>query len=237
MRSARGVARLLAGVAVLGFLGLVGCEEDSSVFGPLDDQAPPVVSITGASQSGDTLVVTVKAEDFIHVAFVVTELRSTSEFTTVITATGDTLTLGRLLAVDTSRFIGRAQSATVITTFFTGFTQATPVDIRAVAQDAQGNEAVDVARILVGGGLGGPQVVITLALANQTVRDNTVIRVGVQASDPTGLAQLNVVLSGLAQATIPAAETTRFAQFTTNVDTLLDFFIPQGAPGAADDHG
>ncbi len=235
MRSARGVARLLAGLTLVASLWLPACEEDSAVFGPLDDQAPPVVSITGASQSGDTLVTTVKAEDFIHVAFVVTELRSTSQFTTIITAAGDTLTLGRLLAVDTSRFIGRVQTATVNTTFFTGFTQATPVDIRAVAQDAQGNEAVDVARILVGGGpgggLGGPQVVITSPLANQTVRDNTLIRVGVQASDPTGLAQLNVVLTGLTPPTIPAADTTRFTQFRTSVDTLLDFFIPQGSLG------
>ncbi len=235
MRSARGVARLVAGLVLVASLWLPACDEDSAVFGPLDDQAAPVVSITGASQSGDTLVTTVKAEDFIHVAFVVTELRSTSQFTTIITANGDTIILGRLLAVDTSKFIGRVQSATVNTTFFTGFTQATPVDIRAVAQDAQGNEAVDVARILVGGGpgggLGGPQVVITSPLANQTVRDNTLIRVGVQASDPTGLAQLNVVLTGLTPPTIPAADTTRFTQFRTSVDTLLDFFIPQGSLG------
>ncbi len=235
MRSARGWARLLTGVLAATALVVTACEDEDSVFGPLDDAVPPVVSITGASQAGDTLRTTVKAEDFISVALVVTELRRTDQFETVITVDGDTVVLGRLLAVDTTRFSGRVQSATVNTTFFTGFTQPTAVEVRAVAVDAQGNQGLDAATIIVGGGpgggLGGPQVAITSPLPNQTVRDNTLVRVGVQASDPTGLAQLNVLLSGLATPTQPAADTTRFAEFRTNVDTLLDFFIPLGALG------
>jgi hypothetical protein len=214
---------------------MAGCDEEDSVFGPLEDTTPPVVSITDASQSGDTLKLTVKAEDFISVVSVVTELRRTDQFETIITVDGDTVVLGRLLAVDSTSFAGRVQSATVNSIFFTSFTQATEVEIRAIAVDAQGNEATDAARIIVGGGpggaLGGPVVSITSPLPNQTVRDNTLIRVGVQASDPTGLAQLNVLLTGVSPPSVPAADTIRFAQFRTDVDTLLDFFIPQGALG------
>ncbi len=235
MLSARGWTRLLMGTMAVAMLGIAACEEEDSVYGPLVDETPPTVKVSGAQQSGDTLITTVNAEDFISVAYVVTELRRTDQFETVITPEGDTLVLGRLIAVDTTRFSGRAISVTVNTTFFTGFTQPTFVEIRAVAVDAQLNRATDVATILVGGdtggGLGAPIVSIYSPLPNITVRDNTLIRVGVRASDPTGLQQLNIVLTGLTPATVPAADTIRFGQFRTDVDTLLDFFIPQGALG------
>jgi hypothetical protein len=231
----------MTGAVALAVLGLVGCEEDDAVFGPHDDDVPPTVSITNISQGADTLRISVTAEDFISIAFIVTELRRTDAFETVVTAGGDTLILGRLLAVDTARFTGRATTATSNTTFFGGFAQATVINVRAVAVDAQGNQGVDDTNVLVGGGgtggggggLGGPQVEIYSPLAGSTVRDNTLIRVGVRAADPTGLQQLNVVLTGLAPNNPdPAADTIRFAEFRTDVDTLLDFFIPQGASGA-----
>jgi len=236
MRSARGWARLLTGTLAVAVLGLAACEEDDAVFGPLDDGVPPTVSITNVQGGGDTLRVNVEAEDFISVSFVVTELRRTDVFETIVTPEGDTLVLGRLLAVDTARTSGRVTSFNVETTFLTGFSQPTVIDIRAVAVDAQGNEGFDLSRVLVGGGgtggtLGGPQVEITSPLAGSTVRANTLVRVGVRASDPTGLQQLNVVLSGITPAPQPPADTIRFSQFRTDVDTLLDFFVPQGASG------
>ncbi len=235
MGSARSLARLSLVTIALAIFGVAACEEDDAVFGPLDDQVPPTVSITGATQSADTLVVTVLAEDFISVASVVTELRRTDVFETVITADGDTVVLGRLLAVDTTNFSGRTVSAEVRTTFFVPFQTATAVGIRAVAIDASGNLATKEATIIVGGGpgggVGGPSIVITSPLPDQTVRDNTLIRVGVQARDPTGLAQINVVLTGLNPPTVPPADTIRFADFRTDADTLLDFFIPQGSLG------
>ncbi len=228
--------RLLASVTAMTALAFAACNDDDEIFyGPLDDSVPPAVSITSANQAGDTLRTTVYAEDFISVAYVVTELRRTDQFETVVTANGDTLMLGRLIAYDTTHFAGRMTSATVETTFLSPFSAPATVDIRAVAVDAQGNWAADVATVIVGGGLGGglggPQVLITSPQPNQTVRDNTLIRVGVQASDASGLAQLNVLLSDLTPPTVPAADTIRFAQFTTDVDTLLDFFIPAGSLG------
>jgi hypothetical protein len=236
MLSARSWARLLAGIMAVTMLGTVACEDEEAAFSPLVDTTPPTLSITGASQSGDTLRVTVEVEDFISVAWVSTELRRTDQFETVITADGDTLVLGRLVALDTTVFTGRVQSATVNTTFFVPFTTATVVEIRAVAEDAQGNRAAKSATIVVGGGTGGgtvtgPSVAITSPVGGQTVRDNTLIRVGIRATDVTGLQQLNVLLSGLPVPTVPAADTTRFVEFRTEVDTLLDFFIPQGALG------
>jgi hypothetical protein len=218
-------------------LGLAACEEDDAVYGPLVDTAPPVVSITNAQTAGDTLTTTVDAEDFIALAFVVTELRRTDQFETVITAAGDTIVLGRLIAVDTTRFAGRTVQASVSVTFFTGLTNPTDVQIRAIAVDSQDNEASATAVVTVGGGPGGPLGAPTISiyspLPNSTVRDNTLIRVGIRASDESGLQQLNVVLTNPAAnpPAIPAADTIRFAVFRTDVDTLLDFFIPQGALG------
>ncbi len=235
MRSVRGWARLLTATTAVALLGLTACEEDDAVYGPLVDEVPPTVSVTGASVSGDTLRATIEAEDYIGLSLVVTELRRTDQFETVITPQGDTLVLGRLIAVDTTRFTGRVVQTTVETTFFTGFSNPTAVEIRAIAVDSQDNEATDAATVIVGGGpgggLGGPTVSIFSPLPNQTVRDNTLIRVGVRASDLTGLAQLNVTLTGISPPTVPAADTIRFAEFRTSVDTLLDFFIPQGALG------
>ncbi|MGD2216481.1 MAG: hypothetical protein PVJ64_06980, partial [Gemmatimonadales bacterium] len=237
MLSERGWARLLTGTMAVAVLGLAACEEDDALYGPLVDTAPPVVSITDAKSSGDTLVTTVEAEDFIALAFVVTELRRTDQFETVITAAGDTIVLGRLIAVDTTRFVGRTVQATVNVTFFTGFTNPTNVEVRAVAVDSQDNEATASAVVTVGGGPGGPGGAPTISiyspLPNSTVRDNTLIRVGVRASDPSGLEQLNVVLTNpdASPPAVPAADTIRFAVFRTDVDTLLDFFIPQGALG------
>lgn len=237
MLSVRGWARLLMGTMAVAVLGLAACEEDDAVYGPLVDTAPPVVSITNAQTAGDTLVTTVDAEDFIALAYVVTELRRTDQFETVITAEGDTIVLGRLIAVDTTRFVGRTVQATVSVTFYTGLTQPTDIEIRAVAVDSQDNEASTSAVVTVGGGPGGPLGAPTIAiyspLPNSTVRDNTLIRVGIRASDESGLQQLNVVLTNPAASppAIPAADTIRFAVFRTDVDTLLDFFIPQGALG------
>lgn len=237
MRSAKRWAWPLAGMLAMTMLGIAACEDDGSqLLSPLVDDVPPIVNILSASQSGDTLTTQVEAQDVIALAWVATELRRTDQFETVISPAGDTLTLGRLIAADTFFFAGRVVSAEVETRFFVFFTQTTPVEIRAVASDASDNVTASSKIVLVGGGgpgggLGGPLVSITSPLPNQTVRDNTLIRVGVQASDPTGLAQLNVLLTGLNPPTIPAADTTRFAAFRTDVDTLLDFFVPQGTLG------
>lgn len=237
MLSVRGWARLLMGTIAVAVLGLAACEEDDALYGPLVDTAPPVVSISDALATGDTLTTTVDAEDFIALAFVVTEIRRTDAFETVITAAGDTLVLGQLIAVDTTRFVGRTVQATVSVTFYTGFTNPTNVQVRAVAVDSQDNEATASAVVTVpgseGGVLGAPTISIYSPLPNSTVRDNTLIRVGVRASDPSGLQQLNVILTNPAAIppAIPAADTIRFAVFRTDVDTLLDFFIPQGALG------
>jgi hypothetical protein len=218
-------------------LGIAACEEDDAVYGPLVDTTPPVISITDVSQSGDTLKTSVKAEDFISVSLVVTEIRRTDQLETIITAEGDTITLGRLLTCDTARTAGRVTEFTVNTSWFLGFTQPTQVQVRAIAEDSQGNRSESSAFVIVGGGpgggLGGPNVSIYSPMPGQTVRDNTLIRVGIIATDPTGLAQLNVLLFNpdVDPPAIPAADTIRFAEFRTSVDTLLDFFIPSGALG------
>jgi len=238
MRSTRRWARLLAGMMAATVLVIAACDDEGSqLLEPLVDEVPPVVNILNAAQSADTLTTNVQAEDFISLAWVATELRRTDQFETVVTPEGDTLTLGRLIAADTFFFAGRVQDATVTTRFFVFFTQATPVQVRAVASDAQDNLGTSTKTILVGGSgpggdISGPSVAITSPLPNQTVRENTVIRVGVSASDPTGLAQLNVSLTGIDQPPdLPAGDTIRFSDFRTDVDTLLDFFIPQGALG------
>lgn len=237
MLGARGWARLTAGLVAVTVLGIAACEEDDAVYGPLVDTTPPVISITDVSQSGDTLKTSVKAEDYISVSLVVTEIRRTDQLETIITAEGDTITLGRLLSSDTARTAGRVTEFTVNTTWFLGFTQPTRVQIRAIAEDSQGNRSESSAFVIVGGGpgggLGGPNVSIYSPMPGQTVRDNTLIRVGITATDPTGLAQLNVLLFNpdVDPPAIPAADTIRFAEFRTSVDTLLDFFIPSGALG------
>ncbi|UCF18854.1 MAG: PilN domain-containing protein [Gemmatimonadota bacterium] len=133
MRSARSWARLLMVTVVVGVIGLAACDVDDAAYAPLNDQVPPTVSITEYAQSASTLDATVVAEDFISVASVVTELRQA----------------GQLLAVDTTRFTGRTLSATVKTSFLISFQAATTVEIRAVAQDAAGNVAIDVATVNV----------------------------------------------------------------------------------------
>ncbi len=237
MRSTRRWTRILASMLAATLLVIAACEDDGSqLLEPLVDDTPPVVNILSATQTADTLTTNVQASDFVSLKWVATELRRTDQFETIITLEGDTITVGRLIAVDTFYFSGRVQEATVNTQFFVFFTQTTPVEVRAVASDAQDNLGASSKIILVGGGgpgggLTGPLVAITSPQPGQTVRDNTLVRVGVQASDPTGLAQLNVVLTGLTPPTIPAADTIRFAEFRTDVDTLLDFFVPQGALG------
>ncbi len=232
MLSARGWSRLMTGVFVATALGIVGCEEENSAFEPLDDTVPPTVSISSVSNVADTLRTSVTASDFISVAVVTTEIRRTDQLEIVILPTGDTIVVGKLIVSDVTRFTGQKTTVTVDATFLVFFGQPTVVQIIAIAEDASGNLAVDSANVIVSGGgtgtgLGGPIVAITSPLAGQTVRDNTLIRVGVQATDLLGLTQLNVNLSGA----ITAGDTTRFSTFRTSVDTLLDFFIPPGALG------
>ncbi|MEE8521410.1 MAG: hypothetical protein V3S83_08625, partial [Gemmatimonadota bacterium] len=235
MLSARGWARLMAGAMSLAVLGIVGCEEEDAAFGPFVDDVPPTVSIVDVQEVEPFTDITVRAEDFIAVSVVITEIRDPNRLVAEITPAGDTLVLGFLLGVDTTRFSGRNTDVTVISKFQTFFTQPTLVTIRAKGIDAQLNEAVTEATIILagggttGGGLGFPVVSIFSPLSGQTVRDNTLIRVGVLASDATGLAQLNVLLTGVV--TQPQADTIRFAVFRTDVDTLLDFFIPSGNLG------
>jgi hypothetical protein len=177
------------GTMAVAVLGLAACEEDDAVYGPLVDTAPPVVSITNAQTAGDTLTTTVDAEDFIALAFVVTELRRTDQFETVITAAGDTIVLGRLIAVDTTRFAGRTVQASVSVTFFTGLTNPTDVQIRAIAVDSQDNEASATAVVTVGGGPGGPLGAPTISiyspLPNSTVREPTPPRIHRPSPRPT----------------------------------------------------
>ncbi|NIR46539.1 MAG: hypothetical protein GWN99_19015 [Gemmatimonadetes bacterium] len=232
MRSARGWARLLFGMIAVTAIGMTACEEDDAVFTPLVDETPPVVSVTNVQSLTDTLIVTVEAEDFIGISQVVTELRRTDQFEQIITADGDTIVLGRLLTTDTARTAGQVTTFTVTTTFTVPFTTPTEIEIRAVAIDTQGNIATTSVLAIVGGGTGGgglgsPTVSIFSPAPGSTVRDNTIIRVGIRASDPTGLAQLNVNLDGA----VTLADTIRFTQFRTDVDTLLDFFVPAGTTG------
>jgi hypothetical protein len=222
-------------LAAVTVLGTTACEEDSAVFTPLVDETPPTVSITSIEVSADTLRITTQSEDFIGIGAVVVDLRRTDQFQTEITASGDTLILGALITTDTTYTTGQVQEFIVTTTFLLPFTTATLIEVAVTAIDTQENTARTSALITIGGGPGGgitgPSVVIYSPVAGITVRDNTLVRVGIRANDPTGLAQLNVTLSGISPPTVPAADTIRFTEFRTDVDTLLDFFIPQGALG------
>jgi hypothetical protein len=235
MRSAKGWARLLMGLTAVTVLGITACEEDDAVFTPLVDETPPVTSITNVQVSGDTLRVTVLAEDFIGVSAIIADIRRTDQFETQVTPAGDTIIVGTLIIADTARTAGQVNQFTVNFTFLLPFTAATNVEILATGIDTQENQSSTSVIVTIGGGPGGgvtgPTVTIYSPIAGITVRDNTLIRVGIVASDPTGLAQLNVTLTGITPPTVPAADTIRFASFRTDVDTLLDFFVPPGALG------
>lgn len=128
MRSASRWSRLTAALLVVAALGVVACEDEDKVVAPLNDTVPPAVSITNVSHDAETLTVSVRAEDFISVAYIVTEI-----------CCDDT---GGAVA-DTTFYSGRTTTATVTTvfSFFEPITQTTIIEVRGVGVDSSGNEA------------------------------------------------------------------------------------------------
>lgn len=135
MRSASRWSRLTAVVIVAG-LGVIACEEEDKVVAPLDDTVPPAVSITNVSHDAESLTVSVRAEDYISVAFIVTEICCDD--------TGGSV-------ADTTFYSGRTTTASVTTvfSFFEPITQSTTVEVRGVGVDSSGNKAERVIPYLI----------------------------------------------------------------------------------------
>lgn len=136
MRSARVWSRFLAATAIAAAFGMVACEDDDKAVAPLEDTIPPAVDITNISHTKESLTVSVRAEDYISVKYVVTEICCDD--------------LGAAVA-DTTYFVGRTTTATVTTTFafFEAITQNTFVQIRGIGVDSQDNRAEDVVDYLI----------------------------------------------------------------------------------------
>jgi hypothetical protein len=111
-------------------LGIVACEGDDKAIAPLVDTTPPAVSITNIVSSKTTLTTTVKAEDYISVYFIVTEILD------------DT---GELIIADTTYFAGRNTSASVTTTWLHPYTATTEIQVRGIGVDSQANEGSSTA--------------------------------------------------------------------------------------------
>ncbi len=104
--------------------------DDGDVGGSHVDTTPPAVSITNISSTKTALTTTVKADDYIGVYFIVTEIRDMA---------------GGLLIADTTYYAGRTTSATVTTTFLHPYTETTPVEVRGIGVDSQANEGTATA--------------------------------------------------------------------------------------------
>ncbi len=127
MRSASRWSRILAAMAVV-LIGLAACDDEDKVVSPLVDNVPPAVSITSVSHDAEALTVRVRADDYISIAFIVTEVCCND--------------LGEAIA-DTVYFTGRTTTATASTTFafWEPITQNTAVTITGIGVDSQGNKA------------------------------------------------------------------------------------------------
>jgi hypothetical protein len=111
-------------------LGIVACEDEGKAIAPLVDTTPPAVSITNIASTKTTLTTTVRAEDYISVYFIVTEILD------------DT---GGLIIADTTYFAGRNTSATVTTTWVHPYTATTAIQVRGIGVDSQANEGTSTA--------------------------------------------------------------------------------------------
>jgi hypothetical protein len=116
---------------VVAALGLSACEDDDKV-----DTVPPAVTISSVSHTAEALTVRVRADDYISVAFIVTQVCCDD--------------LGKAIA-DTVYFTGRTTSATATTTFafWEPITQNTAVEITGIGVDSQGNQAQRVVPYLI----------------------------------------------------------------------------------------
>jgi len=114
---------LMAAMAVA-VIGLAACEDDDKVVSPLVDNVPPSVTITSVSHTAESLTVSIRAEDYISVALIISEIS------------------GGIVAADTLFTVGRTTSATLRAEyFFPPVTQNTAVTITGIGLDSSGNRA------------------------------------------------------------------------------------------------
>lgn len=123
MRSASRWSCLMAAVALVVF-GSAACDEEDKVVSPIDDTVPPSVTITNVTHTAGSLTVTVRAEDYISVARVISEVCCD------------------IVASDTFFTVGRTETATLTAEYtFPPVTQDTPVTITGIGIDSSGNRA------------------------------------------------------------------------------------------------
>ena len=111
---------------VLAALGVVACDDEGKVVAPINDTVPPAVTITSVSHNAEALTVTIRAEDYISVAFIVTEICCDDQ--------------GKAVS-DTTRYVGRTTTASVTTVFnfWEPITQTTAIEVRGIGVDSSGN--------------------------------------------------------------------------------------------------
>lgn len=121
---------------VLAVVGVVACDDEDKVVAPINDTVPPAVSITNVSHNAEALTVSVRADDYISVAFIVTELCCDDQ--------------GKPVS-DTTRYVGRTITASVTTTFefWEPITQNTAIEVRGIGVDSSGNRAQRVIPYLI----------------------------------------------------------------------------------------
>jgi len=121
---------------VLAALGVVACDDEGKVLAPINDTVPPAVSITNVTHNAEALTVSVRAEDYISVAFIVTELCCDDQ--------------GKPVS-DTTRYVGRTTTASVTTTFkcWEPITQNTAIEVRGIGVDSSGNQGQRVIPYLI----------------------------------------------------------------------------------------
>ena len=123
MRSATRWSCLVAAMALVVF-GSAACEDEDKVVSPIDDTVPPSVTITSVSHTAESLTVSIKAEDYISVAMIVSDLCCD------------------IVASDTLFTVGRTESATLKAEYhFPAVTQNTTVTITGIGVDSSGNRA------------------------------------------------------------------------------------------------
>jgi hypothetical protein len=121
---------------VLAALGVVACDDEDKVLAPINDTVPPAVSITNVSHNTESLTVSVRAEDYISVAFIVTELCCDDQ--------------GKPVS-DTTYYVGRTTTASVTTVFnfWEPITQNTTIEVRGIGVDSSGNRTERVIPYLI----------------------------------------------------------------------------------------
>lgn len=105
-------------------IGLSACDDEDKVVSPLVDTVPPSVTITSISHTAESLTVAIRAEDYITVAFIISEVS------------------GGFEASDTLFTVGDTEVATLTTVYgFPAVTQNTQVLVTAIGVDSSGNRA------------------------------------------------------------------------------------------------